>query len=524
MKLTALRKLLLILIIPFSSIANESSCFVNARVDSNLSLYTQDDILVSLPQSTSLDLAKEKPGSIFHLQGFCKKSKSQITFKPLSSFVGMKDQTNFLSDYVQPSYDQRLLGVEPTSLRALGFSKQYQEISDSFHGYIGEPKVISSLAFESHVVQDVAKNLKDLEEALSMAEAFRKFGKFDFSSSREVVDGFKSLNSNKISASLIYGLRPFFVNAPWNWGWHHVDQIISELRALHQNMSAMNMHIFSYMTSKESAIEVFFREAKQKGSFFTGRVEFEKDHNGILKEAFYNLFLAAQSDRPLEKKRFSYNFSILLIAYEQIQAQPYYDQIHRQHTILAGQFKVIDPIGRYKLIKRPWSLFQVRFSIDVDNPDLNWDLNQVTPELILGNSLRKGTIPHYYFNRIFHPESLALLEKPALWNQWPEIKSSEDKPSNTLPSNSEATELLAEYGCVGCHRVSNQGGVVGPDLTDISRFLDSNEIESSIVNPEQVISNRCLDGQECPSGVMPNDYGQVIPAGDLKKIVDYLSK
>jgi putative heme-binding domain-containing protein len=48
--------------------------------------------------------------------------------------------------------------------------------------------------------------------------------------------------------------------------------------------------------------------------------------------------------------------------------------------------------------------------------------------------------------------------------------------------------LFAEAGCVQCHRLNNDGGFVGPDLTAVSSRFDRRAILESIIEPSKVIA------------------------------------
>ncbi len=462
-----------------------------------------------LPTLLSL---KNHSGQDLHVWGKCRANR----VVEIKKFYTIKDRSDFLSKYQAPEVDPAIFGISPYSLRAVEFSKHYQKISESFHPYLESDQVISSLAFESHVVKDVANNLLELEKGLSQAKALQNF-KGQGSNPGQVIKEFFKLERGTQITSILYGLSPFMSQAPWEWSWRNLDQIIEELDALHRNMSAMNMHIFSYMTSPNTAIEQFFSQAKEKGTNFNGVVDFEDDHNDLLKEAFYRLFLASQADNIIEKRYYSYQFSILLIAYEQVHAQAYYDNIHRQHRILAGRFFVIDPLGTYDLINKSWALFQVRFSIDTRNTNEKFNLNQVTAEKILRNSREAGTIPHYYFSRIMNPEGSLLLAPPTGWADW------SDLITEGLEQSDESYQLLVEYGCTGCHRLGNDGGVVGPSFNNLGLRMTSNEIKEAILNPEASISQHCPSG-DCPSGVMPNSYGEILSTEELEKISNYLAQ
>lgn len=417
--------------------------------------------------------------------------------------------------------DSRILSLRPYSQRALGFAQVYAKLSEQLHRYIGEPAVITTLAFESHVVKDVSLNLEFLETGLQAAKALRATKKRDFSQLRPFFkDTFEVLKHKEAKKGIYaYGVRPFFDNPPWKWGWKHLDNTINELESLYENMSAMNMHIFRYMTNPAvSALNHYFKAVSDRGDSFDGWVDFPEDHNQILKHAFRRLYLLKNSSNLFERQQLSYQFSILMIAFEQIYAQQYYDQIKIPHQKLAGSFAVDDPLGHYPLTNNSWADFRVRFSLPLNQ---NLEMRQVTPEMILNNSRKKGTIPGYYYSRITSPNALLMLKAPdKVQNFQPQFSNSSDEP---LEAKSSAIYLLEKNGCLGCHshKLAGGTGVVGPDLSHIGSRLNRQSLLLAIVDPNSEISNHC-SGETCPTDVMPQTYRKSLTEKELQILVDYL--
>ena len=417
--------------------------------------------------------------------------------------------------------DIRILSLRPYSQRALGFAQVYAKLSDQLHRYIGEPAVITTLAFESHVVKDVSLNLEFLETGLHAAKALRATKEKDFSRLRPFFkDTFEVLKHKEAKKGIYaYGVRPFFDNPPWKWGWQHLDNTINELESLYENMSAMNMHIFRYMTTPTvSALSYYFNAVRDRGDSFDGWVDFPEDHNQILKRAFRSLYLLKKSSNLFERQQLSYEFSILMIAFEQIYAQQYYDQIKIPHQKLAGSFAVDDPIGHYQLTNNSWADFRVRFSLPLNQA---LEMRQVTAEMILNNSRRKGTIPGYYYNRITSPNALLMLKAPdKVRNFHPQFSNNSVEP---LDAKSSAMYLLDKNGSLGCHshKLAGGSGVVGPDLSHIGSRLDRQSLLSAIVDPNSEISNYCSGGA-CPADVMPQTFGKSLSEKELQNLVDYL--
>jgi mono/diheme cytochrome c family protein len=87
----------------------------------------------------------------------------------------------------------------------------------------------------------------------------------------------------------------------------------------------------------------------------------------------------------------------------------------------------------------------------------------------------------------------------------------------TVPGGPGA-QIFANNGCAGCHTLAaaNAGGTVGPNLDKSLAGQSAAMITQSIVNPNAKIT------PGYPSNVMPQNLQQVIPASQLKQLVDYL--
>jgi mono/diheme cytochrome c family protein len=80
-------------------------------------------------------------------------------------------------------------------------------------------------------------------------------------------------------------------------------------------------------------------------------------------------------------------------------------------------------------------------------------------------------------------------------------------------------QVFAQNGCGSCHTlegVPDASGSVGPNLTESLRGQDASAVEESIVDPE------AQPTAGFPSGVMPSNYADQIPAKDLKALVEFL--
>ena len=77
--------------------------------------------------------------------------------------------------------------------------------------------------------------------------------------------------------------------------------------------------------------------------------------------------------------------------------------------------------------------------------------------------------------------------------------------------------VIAEFGCGACHKVADQKGKLGPDLTRIGSLRDKAFLRRSILDPNAEITK----GFE--KDAMPDDYGEQMYAKELEMMVEYLA-
>jgi mono/diheme cytochrome c family protein len=90
--------------------------------------------------------------------------------------------------------------------------------------------------------------------------------------------------------------------------------------------------------------------------------------------------------------------------------------------------------------------------------------------------------------------------------------SGEPRPPFTAPE-----EIIAEFTCGACHKIGEDEGEVGPDLTTIGATKDKDYLRRAILLPDADISEG-FDAE-----LMPPDYGEQLYAGELEMLVDYLA-
>lgn len=83
--------------------------------------------------------------------------------------------------------------------------------------------------------------------------------------------------------------------------------------------------------------------------------------------------------------------------------------------------------------------------------------------------------------------------------------------------------LFRTSGCTGCHAINGEGGQIGPELTNVYVDKGPEYIHESIINPNVVIATQCPTGA-CPSGVMPQNFSEILSEDDINAIIEYLKE
>ncbi len=71
-------------------------------------------------------------------------------------------------------------------------------------------------------------------------------------------------------------------------------------------------------------------------------------------------------------------------------------------------------------------------------------------------------------------------------------------------------ELVKSLGCMGCHKIGDSGGSIGPALDKVGKRLEEAQIRKQLVDPKA----------DNPKSMMPS-Y-QRLSATELDALVDYL--
>ncbi|HEY8469021.1 MAG TPA: c-type cytochrome [Longimicrobiales bacterium] len=79
--------------------------------------------------------------------------------------------------------------------------------------------------------------------------------------------------------------------------------------------------------------------------------------------------------------------------------------------------------------------------------------------------------------------------------------------------------IMRENQCLVCHKLGDEGGPLGPELTRIGARLDADAIRRSILDP----AAEAAEGFDAMVGVMPATFGQQLTAAQLEALVQYLA-
>ena len=71
--------------------------------------------------------------------------------------------------------------------------------------------------------------------------------------------------------------------------------------------------------------------------------------------------------------------------------------------------------------------------------------------------------------------------------------------SRSRRSTSRASEVAAASGCLGCHKIGENGNTLGPDLTEIGDRLGRDAIARTLVNPTPPMPSYQTLREENPS-------------------------
>lgn len=81
----------------------------------------------------------------------------------------------------------------------------------------------------------------------------------------------------------------------------------------------------------------------------------------------------------------------------------------------------------------------------------------------------------------------------------------------------DVNEIIAKHACGVCHKVADQVGQLGPDLTSIGATQDREYLRRAILDPNADIAEGFM------ANLMPGTLGSQLYASELEVLVDYLA-
>jgi mono/diheme cytochrome c family protein len=79
--------------------------------------------------------------------------------------------------------------------------------------------------------------------------------------------------------------------------------------------------------------------------------------------------------------------------------------------------------------------------------------------------------------------------------------------------------IVRSAGCTGCHKIGDEGGAIGPNLTHVGSRLSAALIRECILKPD----TRVAKGYEKFVGVMPKMFGNQLTGAQLEALVEFLA-
>ncbi|MBT4520483.1 MAG: c-type cytochrome [Halieaceae bacterium] len=95
-----------------------------------------------------------------------------------------------------------------------------------------------------------------------------------------------------------------------------------------------------------------------------------------------------------------------------------------------------------------------------------------------------------------------------------ETASSGGTPERTGYDSAE--EIVAALSCGACHKIADQQGMLGPDLTTIGASKDREYLRRALLDPNADVAEGYM------KGMMPPTYGDQLSANELEMLVDYM--
>jgi hypothetical protein len=88
-----------------------------------------------------------------------------------------------------------------------------------------------------------------------------------------------------------------------------------------------------------------------------------------------------------------------------------------------------------------------------------------------------------------------------------------------MSATTDPKTLLNEQACMGCHKLGEEGGMVGPPFSGMGSKLSKDKIREGIIDPNASVAA----GFESFKGMMPPGFGDQLTAKQLEILVNFLA-
>lgn len=412
-------------------------------------------------------------------------------------------------------YDQAILGATPFSVRTIYFAKVYDSIAKGLALYLNESNYPTTFHFEPFVMTGLSLYLTKIENAQKIISDILTLGisndRIDaatavLSQDSVLFPSLKLCSKGAVAAVAIKG----FLAGPRT----ALEVCKSQIDRLYQGLTDLNLYLFRHNAGEDLSPYIAYFKAAAGQQYFNGRVNFADDINGILAEAFYQLYLAANLQNDNQRAKRIEKFNLLVIGHEQILAQEHYDKMIDLQEKLAGELNAQDALGVYKLSSGNWGKLSVRMSLNVTDDS---NLQKLNPGDLLNNKNEPGSIPHYFRSRLLHPNAKLLMSTPNTVSLLPFPP--------VLTGALTAPDLIRRSGCNGCHEISGfaaTGNMAGPSLRQLKTRAKADDVRESITNPDAKIATNPNTKKPYPHGVMPSNFSTLLTEAELNTLVSYL--
>jgi len=134
------------------------------------------------------------------------------------------------------------------------------------------------------------------------------------------------------------------------------------------------------------------------------------------------------------------------------------------------------------------------------------------PNTGIAEGYDEGLMPDT-FGEDMHASELLLIVDHLMTLPEPEPSG---EPDDDGPAT-DATGVIDNYGCAGCHDLMDSEADLGPKLNGIGARMDRDQLRASIVDPNAEIA----EGYE--ADMMPDTFGDDMSEGEMTLILDYLT-